>query len=309
MSDFAVLPQQLGRYSILVDGLFWGLMAVAVATIGLVFFLMARFVARYREDSIVDRESVEDREWKLEIGWTAGALVVFVGLALWGARLYILLYEPPRDALEIRITGKQWMWKASHEGGQRELGDLHVPVGRPVKLVMASEDVIHSFFVPALRIKHDVVPGRYETMWFDADRPGDYRILCAEYCGTAHAEMGGWLHVMRPADYAAWLATQSTDASLVTQGAALFKSFGCSGCHGGSTTVRAPSLNGIYGRPVPLADGSTVTADERYLRDSVLLPKSEVVAGFVPVMPSYAGVISEDELARIIVYLKATPRA
>ena len=305
MSDFTVLPPQLGAYSTSVDGLFWGLITVAVATIGLVFLLMARFVTRYREDSIVDRAAVGDREWRLEIGWTAGALVVFLGLALWGARLYIILYEPPADALEIRVTGKQWMWKASHVGGQRELGELHVPVGRAVKLVMASEDVIHSFFVPALRIKHDVVPGRYETMWFQADRPGDYRILCAEYCGTAHAEMGGFLHVLRPADYSAWLGSQSGDIGLAAQGAALFKSFGCSGCHGGSTTVRAPALTGLYGKPVPLAGGTFVTADERYLRDSILLPKSEVVAGFAAVMPSYAGVISEDELARIIVYLKA----
>lgn len=305
MSDFTVLPGELGNYAVLVDRLFWGLVAVAVAAIGLVFLLMARFVTRYREDSPVDREAVENREWKIEIGWTAATLVLFLGLAIWGARLFVLLYEPPADALEIRITGKQWMWKAAHAGGQRELGELHVPVGRPVKLVMASEDVIHSFYVPALRIKHDVIPGRYETMWFEADRPGSYRILCTEYCGTAHAEMGGFLHVLRAADYGAWLGTQSTDASLVEQGAALFRSFGCSGCHGGSTTVRAPSLVGIFGRPVPLAGGGFVTADERYLRDSILLPKSEVVAGYAPVMPSYAGVIAEDELARIIVYLKA----
>jgi cytochrome c oxidase subunit 2 len=239
------------------------------------------------------------------VSWTAATLLVFVGLAVWGGSLYVHLYNPPRDALQIFVVGKQWMWKAQHPGGQREINALHVPVGQDIRLVMASQDVIHSFYIPALRIKQDVVPGRYETMWFRADRVGRYHLFCAEYCGTDHAKMGGWVTVMSPRDFSDWLRMQGGQQSLAAQGRQLFHRYGCSGCHDPGGTVRAPNLNGVFGSPVPLSDGSVVIADERYVRDSILDPKGQVAAGYAPVMPTFKGQIGEDDLAKLVAYIES----
>jgi len=203
------------------------------------------------------------------------------------------------------VVGKQWMWKAQHPGGQREINALHVPVGQDIRLVMASQDVIHSFYIPALRIKQDVVPGRYETMWFRADRVGRYHLFCAEYCGTDHAKMGGWVTVMSPRDFSDWLRMQGGQQSLAAQGRQLFHRYGCSGCHDPGGTVRAPNLNGVFGSPVPLSDGSVVIADERYVRDSILDPKGQVAAGYAPVMPTFKGQIGEDDLAKLVAYIES----
>src|SRR5207248_93565 len=193
------------------------------------------------------------------------------------------------------VVAKQWMWKVQHPGGQREINELHVPVGRSVRLIMASEDVIHSFFMPALRVKRDVVPGRYQNLWFRAEKTGVFQLLCAEFCGTDHSRMTGRIVVMTAADYESWLSRQDVNDTLASEGAALFRQLGCSGCHLGQGTVRAPPLDGLYGRPVPLHDGTIVVADERYIRDAILLPKSQVAAGYEPVMPSFAGQVSEDD--------------
>jgi cytochrome c oxidase subunit 2 len=207
--------------------------------------------------------------------------------------------------MQIFIVGKQWMWKAQHPGGQREINELHVPAGQNVRLVLASQDVIHSFFVPALRIKQDVVPGRYETMWFRAETPGRYHLFCAEYCGTDHAHMGGWVTVMNPRDYGNWLQGQGGQTSLADQGQQLYRRYGCSGCHEPGGTVRAPPLEGVFGSPVPLSDGSVTIADEKYIRDSILDPKAQVAAGYQPVMPTFAGQISEDDLAKLVAYIES----
>jgi cytochrome c oxidase subunit 2 len=224
---------------------------------------------------------------------------------VWGGDIYVHLYNPPPNALQIFIVGKQWMWKAQHPGGQREINELHVPVNQDVRLVMASEDVIHSFYIPALRIKQDVVPGRYETMWFRANKVGRYHLFCAEYCGTDHAHMGGWVTVMNPRDFAEWLRAQGGQQTLASQGEQLFHRYGCSGCHDPGGTVRAPNLNGVYGSPVPLSDGRVVIADERYVRDSILDPKAQVAAGYQPVMPTFAGQIGEDDLAKLVAYIQS----
>jgi cytochrome c oxidase subunit II len=197
------------------------------------------------------------------------------------------------------------MWKAQHPGGQREINELHAPVDRPIRLIMASQDVIHSFFVPAFRVKHDVVPGRYQTMWFKAEKAGVFALLCAEFCGTDHSRMSGRIIVMEPADYESWLSRQDVGDTLAGEGAALFRRLGCSGCHMGPGTVRAPRLEGLYGKPVPLQDGSIVVADERYIRDMILMPKSRVPAGYAPVMPSFAGQVSEDEIIRLVAFIKS----
>src|SRR6185503_11396151 len=280
MHGFPWWPPTASGYAREIDFLFGSLVVIGLLTAGLVFFLMLFFANKYRHGANVDRSGTTKKTWRFEVSWTVATLLVFVGLAVWGASTYVHLYNPPENALQIFVLGKQWMWKAQHPGGQREINELHVPARQDVRLVMASQDVIHSFYIPALRIKQDVVPGRYETMWFRADTPGRYHIFCAEYCGTDHAHMGGWLTVLNPREYADWLAQQGQD---------LFRRYGCSGCHNPGGTVRAPELQGVYGGPVPLSDGTVVTADERYIRDSILNPKAQVAAGYAPVMPTFAG--------------------
>ena len=281
------------------------LLVIAFLTAGLVIFLLAFFATKYRHSSKADRSGTTKKTWRWEVGWTTVSLLFFVGFAIWGARIYLQLYNPPADALQIFIVGKQWMWKAQHPGGQREINELHVPAGQDVRLVMASQDVIHSFYVPALRVKQDVVPGRYETLWFRADRPGRYHLFCAEYCGTDHAHMGGWLTVLNPREYSEWLREQGGQQTLAAQGQELFRRYGCSGCHNAGGTVRAPRLEGVYGSPVPLSDGTVVTADARYIRDSILNPKAQVAAGYAPVMPTFAGQLSEDDLAKLVAYIQS----
>jgi cytochrome c oxidase subunit 2 len=232
-------------------------------------------------------------------------MVVFLGLFAWGASLYLQAYGDPEGAMPIYVVAKQWMWKVQHPGGQREINELHVPVGRSIRLIMASQDVIHSFFLPAFRIKHDVVPGRYQTLFFQAENAGVFQLLCAEFCGTDHSRMIGRIIVMKPEDYETWLSRQDVTGRLASEGAMLFRELGCSGCHLGQGTVRAPPLQGLYGKPVPLQDGSMVVADERYIRDSILQPRSQVAAGYEPKMPSFAGHVTEDQLIRLVAYIKS----
>lgn len=288
-----------------VDLLFIGLVATSLAVTALLFALLIFFAVRYRAGSRADRDHRVAKSWRWEVAWTAATLVGFLGLFVWGASLYVQAYAVPDDALPIYVVAKQWMWKVQHPGGQREINELHVPVRRTVRLTMASEDVIHSFFLPDFRIKHDVVPGRYQTLWFKAEKTGVFQLLCAEFCGTDHARMTGRIVVLGEREFEQWLARQDIGATLANEGAALFRQLGCSGCHVGHGTVRAPPLDGLFGRPVPLADGTVVTADERYIRDSVLLPRSQVAAGYEPLMPSFAGRVSEDELVRLVAYIKS----
>jgi cytochrome c oxidase subunit 2 len=305
VQGFPIWPQTASAYASQINILFAALLVLAALTAGLVFFLMLFFANKYRHGANVDRSGTTKKTWRFEVSWTAATLLVFVGLAVWGGSIYVHLYNPPADALQIFVVGKQWMWKAQHPGGQREINELHVPVNQDVRLVMASQDVIHSFFIPALRIKQDVVPGRYETMWFRADKVGRYHLFCAEYCGTDHAKMGGWITVMNPRDFSSWLESQGGEESLAAQGEQLFHRYGCSGCHEPGGTVRAPNLSGVFGSPVPLSDGSVVIADERYIRDSILNPKAQVAAGYAPVMPTFAGQASEDDLAKLVAYIES----
>jgi cytochrome c oxidase subunit 2 len=289
-----------------VDTLFIAELALCAAILALVFGLIWVFCIRYRRGSPVSRSEPEAKSWYIESAWTGGTLFVFLLLFLWGADMYVWLYKPPALAdLELYVVGKQWMWQVEHPGGQREIDALHVPVGKNVRLVLASQDVIHSFFIPAFRLKHDVVPGTLETMWFRPTHTGNFALLCAEFCGTQHAHMEGQVVVMEAAAYAGWLANQGTSRSLAEQGEALFRQYGCSGCHGANSTVHAPPLAGLYGKLAHLADGSVVRADERYFRDSILLPNKEVVAGYPPVMPSFAGQLGEDEIMKLIAYIQS----
>jgi cytochrome c oxidase subunit 2 len=227
----------------------------------------------------------------------------------WGASLYFTAMRPPEDALEVYVVGKQWMWHFQHLEGRREINELHVPVGRPVKLIMTSQDVIHSFYVPAFRIKMDVVPGRYTTTWFEAIKTGEYHLFCAEYCGTAHAGMGGRVWVLKPTQYEQWLGGGIGEEPLAMAGERLFEQLGCGTCHRADAAGRGPMLHGLFGTPVQLQTGETVRADERYLRASILNPRAHIVAGYPPIMPPYEGQISEEGLVQIIAYIKALGQA
>jgi cytochrome c oxidase subunit 2 len=273
-----------------------------------IFAVAVYFLVRYRAGAQVDRSAPPDRNPWLEGTWIGLPLTIFVVMGAWGAYEYSALYRMPAQAVPIYIVAKQWMWKLQHANGRREVDELHLPLGRPVRLIMTSQDVIHSFYAPALRVKQDVVPGRYTSLSFTPDRAGEYYLLCAEYCGTHHAGMRGRIVVMSPAAYGQWLAEGTEVPGLAAQGFAVFRRYGCSGCHGERSSVHAPDLDGLLGRAIHLADGRTLIADENYVRDSILLPKKDVVAGFDPIMPSFAGQIPEEDIAAIIDYIRATGR-
>ncbi|MBN9071181.1 MAG: cytochrome c oxidase subunit II [Rhizobiales bacterium] len=288
-----------------VDTLFYALLGFTGALGGFLTLLVVGYAVKYRAGSGANRTGERGRSLPLEIGWTLASLVIAFAIFGWGATLFVRRDHPPADALQIAGLGKQWMWEFRHPGGQREIDELHVPVGKPVVVSLASQDVIHSFFVPAFRVKQDAVPGRTTHVWFTATEPGRYHLFCAEYCGTQHSEMGGWVDVLPPEQYAAWLSGQGEGETLAAAGEKLFRALGCSGCHGASSKVRAPPLDNVYGRPVALANRSTVIADERYLRDSILQPAKEVAAGYEPVMPSFDGLVDEAELQMLLAYLKS----
>jgi cytochrome c oxidase subunit 2 len=298
-------PRTASVSGTIVNNLFVAELAICFIIALFVVGLMLTFGIRYRRNSAASRLHPVEKTWHWEIGWTSASLIGFLVLFVWGAEIYIWMYQAPPGDLEIFVVGKQWMWKFEHPGGQREIDTLHVPVGKSVRLVMASQDVIHSLFVPAFRIKHDVVPGTLETAWFKATKTGEYKLECSEFCGTQHAHMKGEVIVMEQPDYARWLAGRGAGETLALQGEALFRHYGCSGCHFGSSTVHAPSLAGLYGSLVHLQDGSTVRADERYIQDSILRPKSQIVAGFPPVMPSFEGQIGSDDLLKLIAYIQS----
>ena len=301
-----MIPIEASTYAPQVDGIFWMLSAASIATMLLVGSLVLFFSIKYRRGTAAPRGPVPEKiSREVEIGWTAVTLFSFLFFFWFAAVAETTQFEIPKKAMEIHVVAKQWMWKIEHPNGVREINTMHVPVGVPVRLVMTSQDVIHSFFVPAFRTKQDVLPGRYVEAWFEASKPGTYHLFCTEYCGTDHSRMVGGIVVQTKEDYARWSAAQPQGDTLADQGAVLFERMGCTGCHGGSTRVRAPDLNGVFGRPQPVEGGGFVTADESYLRDSIMLPQKHVVAGYQPIMPSYQNVASEDDLIRLIAYLKS----
>ena len=241
----------------------------------------------------------------LESGWTLFPLLLSLALFGWGAAAYYHMERPPGDALQVQVVGKQWMWKLQHAEGKKEINELHVPLGRAVTLTLTSQDVIHSFYIPAFRVKQDAVPGRYTAEWFQPTRLGEYHLFCAEYCGTDHSGMIGRIVVMEPAEYQRWLTSGERTEAVALAGERLFHDRGCSGCHSENSQFHAPLLEGVYGKPVPLASGETVTADDRYIRDSILLPAKQISAGYENIMPSYSGQLGEEEIMQLIAYLKS----
>lgn len=300
---FPGLPQA-SAHAAHVDTLIGGFTILILFLAGPVIVLMFAFSIRYRRGKEVNREHAPDRNVALEVSWAVVPFLLILGFFVIAARMFFYIHEPPAGALPISVVAKQWMWKFEHPDGQAEINMLHVPVGQPVHLTMTSQDVIHSLYLPALRLKQDVLPGRYTDLWFTADRPGTYHLFCAEYCGTDHAVMGGGFVVMAQGDYARWLANQASGGSLATQGATLYRRLGCGACHDAGATVRAPSLDGLYQSTVTLSDGRRVTADDQYLRVSILDPNAALVAGYPAIMPTYRGTIGEDEAIKLVAHIR-----
>ena len=308
MGVFTIFPPRASAGAGEVDALYTYLLVVGIGMTAIIFCSVFFFAVKYRRKSPdAPLPRAIHGSLPLEITWSVIPLMLMMVMFAWGTKLYFRNYTPPpHDTLDIYVTGKQWMWKVQHTAGQREINELHVPVGRAVKLILASEDVIHSFYVPALRLKHDVVPGSYQTFWFEPTQPGRYRIFCAEYCGTGHSDMGGWMTVMTPTDYENWLAGSAGGASMAEQGANLFAQFGCVTCHVTDHEGRCPSLRNVFGRPVVLEDGRTLLADEAYIRESILNPNAKIVKGYRPdIMPVFAGQISEEGVLQLIAYVKS----
>jgi cytochrome c oxidase subunit 2 len=302
------LPEAASTMAPQTDALLIFLLGVSGFFALLIAGLIVYFMVRYRRRPGVDHAPDAHGSLVLEGVWTAVPFAIAMVMFFWGASLYAKLRLVPADAMQIDVVGKQWMWKLQHMEGRREIDELHVPVGRPVQLMMTSEDVIHSFYVPAFRVKQDLVPGRYSSVWFRATKPGTYHLFCAEYCGTLHSGMIGRVVAMEPAEFQAWLSGTgeggTLNVSVAEQGAQLFESLGCVSCHRAGEMQRGPQLEGLFGSTVHLAGGGTVVADERYIRESILDSSAKVVEGYQPLMPTYRGLINEEQVLQLIAYIK-----
>jgi cytochrome c oxidase subunit 2 len=297
-------PEQASTVSGQVDAVYTYSVVITLFFSVLVGALIFYFAVRYRRRSENELPQPIAGSVKLETMWTVIPFLIAMTIFVWGTSLYFSLYRMPKDAIEIFVVGKQWMWKFQHTEGQREINELHVPVGARVKLTMTTEDVIHSLAVPAFRVRADVVPGRYTFLWFEATKTGRYHLFCTEYCGTNHSGMNGWVEVMEPTAYQAWLAGGGSD-SPAAQGEKLFQSLGCATCHRTDTQGRGPVLTGVFGKPQRIQGVGDVTADEAYLRESITNPAGKVVEGFQPIMPSYQGQVSEEQLLQLIAYIRS----
>lgn len=301
------LPDSASTMSGRVDGLYFYLVGVTVFFTSLIVIVITYFAIRYRRRSPNEIPRPVAGSLKLETLWTVIPFLIAMSMFVWGADVYFRQYRPPKEAMEISVVGKQWMWKFEHPTGQREINELHVPLGTKVKLLMTTEDTIHSFYVPAFRIKQDVVPGRYFTLWFEATKPGTFHLFCAEYCGTNHSGMTGSVIVMEPTDFNNWLAGNANQGSPVAAGQNLYANMlGCASCHGDKGQGgRGPALTGLFGQTVQLDNGTTVTADETYIRESILNPQAKIVAGYGPIMPTFAGQVNEEQLLQLISFMKS----
>ncbi|HET7705465.1 MAG TPA: cytochrome c oxidase subunit II [Thermoanaerobaculia bacterium] len=303
-SDFPLFPEQASTVAGSVDTLYITLVVVTGAVSLLIWIAVFYFAIKYRRRP--DNELAQEIEppMALELAWTIIPGIIFIGIFVWGAWVFFRIQRPPDNALEVYATGRQWMWKFQHATGQREINTLHVPVNLPVKFTMASEDVVHSLWFPSFRVKRDVLPSRYATMWFQATKTGQFHIFCAEYCGTEHSKMIGSVIVMDPREYQQWLAG-GPEGSLASQGERVFQKFACNTCHTGDATARGPVLAGLYGKQVMLSTGNVVVADENYIRESILNPQAKIASGFQPIMPTFQGQVSEEDLLKLLAYLKS----
>ena len=301
------LPQQASTIAGQSDAVLIAWIVVSVLVTGAIVGVMLFFGVRYRRGSPADRTPLNERTaLKIEIIWLIPTAAVFIAFFFWGGYVYYQAYTPPvKDILPINAVGKQWMWKFQHPDGILEFNDLHVPVGRKVVLTMTSEDVVHSLSLPAFRVKKDVIPGTYTQLWLEATQPGEFHLFCTQYCGLNHSRMRGRVIVMTPTDYQGWLNAQRPAARPAEAGKLIYQTYGCDACHGPNANAHAPALAGLYGSQVHLKDGASVLADDAYLRDAILDPNKQVVAGYQPIMPAYKGQIDEEGIFKLIAYLKS----
>jgi cytochrome c oxidase subunit 2 len=303
-----LVPDSASTFSWQVDALYFYLSGVTLFFALLISSVLIFFVIRYRRRTPYEIPRPIAGSHKLETVWTIIPFIIAMTMFGWGARVYFTQYKAPADAIEVYVVGKQWMWKLQHATGQREINQLHVPVGRKIKLIMTSEDVIHDFFVPAFRTKADVVPGKYTTLWFEATKPGTYHLFCAEYCGMNHSGMTGSVIVMEPREFDNWLSGNTGTSTPAAAGQQLFQSLGCSSCHGvNGEGGRGPVLQGAFGKETDLQDGGKVKVDEAYVRESIINPQAKLVKGFGPIMPTFQGQISEDQLVQLVAFIKSLP--
>ena len=305
-SGFSLFPAQASTLAPEIDNLYLGIIAItAFFAVGVVIFVVY-FAIKYRDDTGDKVGAPITGSVPLELGWSLIPFFISIGIFVWASVVFFHIVRAPDQTLDIYSTGKRWMWRFQHIDGQREINELHVPVGRPVRVVFTSEDVLHDLFIPAFRVKADAVPGRYSAIWFEPTQVGEYHIFCAEYCGTRHSGMVGTVYVMEPADYQAWLSGGGvTGGTMLQQGEALFTQLACVTCHLPDGTGRGPSLVGVFGSTVTLENGSTVTADESYLRESILTSQAKTVKGYEHIMPTFQGLINEDGVAALIEYIKS----
>jgi cytochrome c oxidase subunit 2 len=303
MTNFPLFPPEASRIAPQMDALLFFMVLVSLIGLTVVVLLVTSFSILYSKKRHPVAVQVEGSTL-LEATWTIIPLGLFLVMFVWGALIYFRVYTPPANAMNIYVVGKQWMWKAEHPGGQHEINSLHVPTGQPVQLTLISQDVFHSFSIPAFRVKREAIPGRYTTVWFEATVPGTYHLFCTQYCGTNHSQMIGDVVVMTPEGYKQWLAQSTSGMSLAQNGERLFASLSCAACHNARPDARGPSLANVYGSKLPLASGGAVVADEAYLRESILNPSQHVTQGYVPIMPTYQGQISEEGVIALVEYIK-----
>ncbi len=288
-----------------IDQLYYLLTGITLFFTVLIFSIIFYFMVKYRRRSETQVPPETHTSMVLELSWTIIPSLICVVLFVWASALYVRNSRPPAASTEIFVIGKQWMWHLQHPEGPREINELHVPVGVPVKVTLTSQDVIHDFYIPAFRVKKDALPGRYTMLWFQPTEAGTYHLFCAQYCGTSHSNMIGWVYVMSPSDYAAWLAGGEKTESMAQQGARLFSQFGCGSCHGEEAAGHGPSLAGIYGKPQKLASGETRVVDEAVIRQAILTPDSVKLPGYQPTMPTYQGQVDEEQVLQLIAYVKS----
>jgi cytochrome c oxidase subunit II len=308
-SSLPLFPEQASTLAHQVDNLYFFLVALTAFFSTLIAVLVVVFAVKYRRTHAAQVGAPITGSVPLELMWSIIPFGIAMVIFAWSANVYFNMARPPDESMEIYAVGKRWMWKFQHIGGRREINELHVPIGRPVKVTMTSEDVIHDLYLPNFRVKADVIPGRYSTIWFEATKRGEYHLFCAEYCGTKHSAMIGRVVVMEPTEYQAWLSGGGGEMSLAARGERMFQELACHTCHLPDASGRGPSLQGLFGSQVKLADGRTVTADEGYVRESILNPQAKLAAGYQPLMPTFQGLVNEEALMGLIEYVKSLPPA
>jgi cytochrome c oxidase subunit 2 len=306
-SGTPLFPEAASTMATRVDALYFFLLGVAGFFSLLIAGLIVYYAVKYHRQTPRAIGAQLHGNLLVELVWTVIPLLITMVIFVWGASLYFAMSRPPDDSLDIYVVAKQWMWKFQHLDGQREINELHVPAGRDVRLIATSEDVIHDWFVPAFRVKADVLPGRYVNIWFRATKPGQYHLFCAEYCGTKHSGMIGQVVVMEPHDYQNWLGGGETGRTLASAGERLFADLACNTCHRPDSQGRGPLLNGLIGRTIRLQSGQSIVGDEAYIRESILNPSAKITAGYQPIMPTFQGLVTEEQLLQLIEYVKSLP--